>query len=153
MDAAPWRSWRWQIIAAGVLLLGSLGAAYFAKYASRSSAVDSKVSDTAPLDLGRPSALPLPSSMDVLKYEEKLFEFLNNRQYAKLGWLKDKEVRDTGPYINGKYYGTHPAVRVYYSPGVMSWLMGGRVGKIADGEMIIKEQYAPARDPPPGQDG
>ena len=142
MDA-PRRSWRWRMSAIGVLLLGSLGGVYFAKYASRSAAVDSKVSDTAPLDLGRPSALPLPSGMAVPQFEEKLFAFLNTRQYVKLGWLKDKAVRDTGPYINGKYYGTHPAVRVYYSPGVMSWLIGGRVGKIADGEMIIKEQYAP----------
>ena len=78
---------------------------------------------------------------------------MNTRQYVKLGWLKDKEVRDTGPYIDGKYYGTHPAVRVYYSPGIMSWLMGGRTGKIADGEMIIKEQYAAARDAQSRQNG
>ena len=65
------------------------------------------------------SGLPLLSGL-------LLFAFLNARRYVELGWLRDKGVRDTGPYINGKYYGTHPAVRVYYSPGVMSWLMGGR---------------------------
>ena len=51
----------------------------------------------------------------------------------------DKGVRDTGPYIDGKYYGTHPAVRVWYSPGVMRWLANGRQGPIPDGEVIIKE--------------
>lgn len=92
--------------------------------------------------LGRPGDLPLPSRVSVPQFEAKLFEFLNARRYVQLGWLRDKRVRDTGPYIGGKYYGTHPAVRVYYSPGVMRWLIGGRVGKIPDGEMIIKEQYA-----------
>jgi hypothetical protein len=93
-------------------------------------------------DLGRPSELPLPSSTSVADYEEKLFAFLNNREYVKLGWLKDKGVRDTGPYLDGNYYGTHPAVRVFYSPGIIRWLMDGRVGPIPDGEMIIKEQFA-----------
>ncbi len=142
MDAATWRTWRWQLSAIGGLIFVSLCGAYLAKYASWSAAVDSQITKPPPLDLGRPSALPLPGGMAVPRYEEKLFEFLNSRQYVNLGWLKDKEVRDTGPYINGKYYGTHPAVRVYYSPGIITWLTGGRLGKIADGEMIIKEQYA-----------
>jgi hypothetical protein len=142
MDAAPWRNWRWQVSAVGLVMVLSLGGTYWASSASQSATITPQTSEPA-LDLGRSSALPLPSAQAVPQYEEKLFEFLNTRQYVKLGWLKDKDVRDTGPYINGKYYGTHPAVRVYYSPGVMSWLMGGRVGKIADGEMIIKEQYAP----------
>lgn len=88
------------------------------------------------------TGLPLPSRLSVPEYEAKLFEFLNNRRYADLGWLRDKGIRDTGPYIGGKSYGTHPAVRVYYSPGVMRWLLGGRVGRIPDGEMIVKEQFA-----------
>ena len=67
---------------------------------------------------------------------------MNARRYVELGWLRDKRVRDTGPYLGGKSYGTHPAVRVYYSPGVIRWLKGGRAGTIPDGEMIIKEQYA-----------
>lgn len=97
---------------------------------------------TPPTDLGKPNTLPLPSTMPVPEFEAKMFEFLNKRQYAdELNWLKDKSVRDTGPFIDGKYYGTHPAVRVYYSPGIIRWLMGGRVGAIPDGEMIIKEQY------------
>ncbi len=91
---------------------------------------------------GLPSGLPLPSRVPPGQYEEALFAFLNARRYAELGWARDKRVRDTGPYVGGKYYGTHPAVRVYYSPGVLRWLQGGRAGAIPDGEMIVKEQYA-----------
>jgi hypothetical protein len=95
--------------------------------------------------LGRPSGLPLPSQSSVADYEALLFPFLNSFQYEKLGWLGDEEIRDTGPYTQGRYQGTHPAVRVYYSPGVIRWLKAGRVGKIPDGEMIVKEQFpAPA---------
>lgn len=92
---------------------------------------------------GKRFHLPRPSEMSVIEFEKLLFPFLREHKYAELGWVKDKSVRDTGPYIDGKYYGTHPAVRVYYSPGVMRWLTGGRKGPIPDGEMIIKEQYAP----------
>ncbi|MBV9122376.1 MAG: hypothetical protein JO112_03310 [Planctomycetes bacterium] len=93
-------------------------------------------------NLGGPSGLPLPSSIPETQFEEQLYHFLNTRGYAQLGWLHDKGVRDTGPFLEGQSYGTHPAVRVYYSPGVIRWLLNGRVGKIPDGEMIVKEQYA-----------
>ncbi|MEM8945397.1 MAG: hypothetical protein AAGD11_09450 [Planctomycetota bacterium] len=89
------------------------------------------------------SALPLPSSLSVADYEEYLFEFLNTRKYKQLGWLSDKSVRDTGPYINGKYYGTHPAVHIFYSPEIIAWLEGGKQHAIPDGAMIIKEQFEP----------
>lgn len=95
------------------------------------------------IELGESASLPLPSTMSVAEYEAKLFPFLQERRYIELGWKTDKSVRDTGPFIDGKYYGTHPAVRVFYSPGVVQWLMNGRVGSIPDGEMIIKEQYPP----------
>ncbi len=95
-------------------------------------------------NLGKENPLPLPSSMSVADFENQMFDFLNERVYAdELAWLSDKRIRDTGPFIAGKYYGTHPAVRVYYSPGIIKWLQGGRVGEIPDGEMIIKEQYQP----------
>ena len=93
--------------------------------------------------LGRRASLPLPSSLRVADYETHLFEFLNRREYKALGWIPDKQVRDTGPYINGKYYGTHPAVNIYYSPEVIQWLKNGRRDKIPDGAMIIKEQFEP----------
>ncbi len=63
--------------------------------------------------------------------------------YRRLGWCVDKYVRDTGPYVHGVYYGTHPAVRIYYSPEVVTWLRNGRRGVPADGAVIIKEQYDP----------
>lgn len=94
-------------------------------------------------DWGQPAELPLPRSMSVAAYEDVLFDFLNTRKYVELGWLRDKSLRDTGPFINGEYYGTHPAVRVFYSPEIIRWLVDGRVGRIPDGAMIVKEQYGP----------
>lgn len=94
---------------------------------------------------GRPADLPLPSSLSVAEYEALLFEFLNTRTYKTLGWTPDKRVRDTGPFINGKEYGTHPAVKIYYSPEIIQWLVDGKQDPIPDGTMIVKEQYeAPA---------
>ena len=52
-------------------------------------------------------------------------------------------IRDTGPFIRGEYHGSHPAVRIYYSPEVMNWLKGGYKGEITDGGMIIKEMFYP----------
>ncbi len=94
-------------------------------------------------DFGLPASLPRPSEMTVNAFEEVLYKFVNERRYQTLGWQVDKTVRDTGPYLNGKYYGTHPAVKVYYSPEIMRWLVAGRQGVIPDGAMIIKEQYQP----------
>ncbi|MBI3925791.1 MAG: cytochrome P460 family protein [Armatimonadetes bacterium] len=88
-----------------------------------------------------PFALPSTVSRD--EFESNIYAFLNNFQYRELGWAKDKRVRDTGPFLDGTYYGTHPAVRVYYSPAVIEWLKGGRVGDIPDGAVIVKEQYNP----------
>ena len=97
----------------------------------------------APVEYGQPADLPKPSSLSVNAFEERLFDFVNRRQYAELGWKVDKSVRDTGPFVDGKYYGTHPAVRIYYSPEVVRWLVGGRQTTIPDGAMIVKEQYHP----------
>ena len=92
---------------------------------------------------GLPANLKLPSSMPIQDYEKLLYPWLMKRQYQKLGWRKDKTVRDTGPYINTVYYGTHPAVRIYYSPEVIVWLENGRKGELPDGSMIIKEMFTP----------
>lgn len=97
----------------------------------------------------RPSGLPLPSAIPEADYEKQLLEFLNTRAYANLGWCVDKGnrdnlVRDTGPFINGKYYGSHPAVRIYYSPEMMEWIVSGDRSKPpADGAFIIKEMFSP----------
>ena len=79
--------------------------------------------------------------MTLEEYEPLIFDFLESKQYQELGWAYDKRVRDTGPYINGVSYGTHPAVRIYYSPEVYDWLKNGRQGDIPDGAMIIKEMF------------
>lgn len=97
----------------------------------------------SPVEHGQPAALPLPSTLSVAEYEGHLFDFLNSRQYKKLGWITDKRVRDTGPYIDGKYYGTHPAVNIYYSPEIICWLESGKQHAIPNGAMIVKEQFEP----------
>jgi len=96
-----------------------------------------------PVDCGRPSPLPLPSTLSVAEYEGLLFGFLNRREYKTLGWIPDKRVRDTGPYLDGKYYGSHPAVSIYYSPEIIRWLESGKRQAIPNGAMIVKEQYEP----------
>ena len=98
------------------------------------------------------SGLPLPSTFahdnNPAAYQQILGDFLRADKYATLGWCEDKGVRDTGPWVNGAYYGTHPAVRVWYSPDFAKWVMTGRKGDVPDGAMIIKEQFAPT---PAGQ--
>ncbi|MHC4361993.1 MAG: hypothetical protein ACYSTZ_04135, partial [Planctomycetota bacterium] len=95
-------------------------------------------------DFGKKSGLAAPSSMPLQDYErDQLYPWLNARKYTGLGWAVDKQVRDTGPFVNQLYYGTHPAVRIYYSPEVMKWLTGGREGEIADGAVIVKEMFLP----------
>ena len=98
---------------------------------------------------GPESGLPLPSTLskdpDPSAYQTLLGTFLKADTYEKLGWCEDKSVRDTGPYINGTSYGTHPAVRIWYSPAAAKWILNGRKGDIPDGAMIVKEQFkAPA---------
>jgi hypothetical protein len=106
--------------------------------------------------------LPLPTTQPLADYEKALFPFVRSRDYAtRLGWKSDKRVRDTGAYVKGVSYGTHPAVRCYYSPKVMYWLTGDpdlwpegrdaglappkqpREGVIPDGGMIVKEMLPP----------
>lgn len=93
-----------------------------------------------------PDALALPAHVppgDPIAIEAKMLTYLQTYGYRKLGWCEDKYVRDTGPYVHGAYYGTHPAVRIYYSPQMMRWLRKGRAGLPDDGAVIIKEQYGP----------
>jgi cytochrome c553 len=93
-----------------------------------------------------PDALRLPTTVppgEPTAIEQKMLAYLSTYEYRKLGWCVDKYVRDTGPYIHGEYYGTHPAVRIYYSPEMMDWLRSGRHGVPRDGAVMIKEQYSP----------
>jgi hypothetical protein len=102
---------------------------------------------TAPECAGSPKyPLPLPSSLsqkDFINFDQTLLAFVNCGNYLGLGWKHDKRIRDTGPYLKGTFYGTHPSVMIYYSPQVITWLKNGRKGAISDGAMIIKEQLSP----------
>lgn len=89
------------------------------------------------------SGLPLPSTVAEQEFERQLYAFLQERRYLDLGWRRDKTIRDTGPYQNKVYFGTHPAVRIYYSPEALTWLQNGRIGELPDGAMLIKEMYPP----------
>jgi hypothetical protein len=98
----------------------------------------------SPCPDAKENPLPLPSSLppnQMSNFEQQVFQFLDTGGY--LSWCRDKGVRDTGPYINKTYYGTHRAVKIYYSPKMMTWLTGDRSKPIPDGAMIIKEQYTP----------
>lgn len=94
-----------------------------------------------------PGALRLPAQVpqgDPAAIEKTMLAYLSSYAYRDLGWCVDKGVRDTGPYVGHRMYGTHPAVRIYYSPEVMAWLRAGRHGAPRDGAVIIKEQYGTA---------
>src|SRR6056297_119750 len=87
--------------------------------------------------------MPLPSTLPLLDYEAELYPFVANRSFATEGWIRDKSWRDTGPFVLDTSYGVHPAVRIYYSPEVVTWLEGGREGTIPDGAMVVKEMASP----------
>jgi hypothetical protein len=107
------------------------------------AALQPSIVPTAQCPDAKENTLPLPSSMSPDDFHDRLLTFLQNTEYVKLNWCVDKGVRDTGPYVSSNYLGVHPAVRIYYSPGVMSWLVNGRINNIPDGSMIIKEMYNP----------
>ncbi len=119
------------LLTLGTMLFFVVGLSYRA-----TAPVQAQTGDTSP-------PLPLPSSMSLDQYETLIYGFLDSKAYQELGWAEDKRVRDTGAYIDGVYYGTHPAVRIFYSPEVYVWLQNDRTGEIPDGAMIIKEMYPP----------
>lgn len=125
-------------IVRGAILAGCLGSAtLFGQAIERPGKVPEA------LLRAQPAGLVLPSKLPLADYERVLYEFLFTRKYQQLGWAVDKGVRDTGPFLDDKPYGTHPAVRIYYSPEIIKWLVNGRVGVPDDGAMIIKEMFAP----------
>jgi len=93
-----------------------------------------------------PDSLPLPSAVGEQAYEPLLNDFLRRGCYR--GWVHDREIRNTGPFIDGRNFGTHPAVRVYYSPRVWTWMTTDhREGAIPDNGIIVKEMYTPPAAP------
>ena len=93
-------------------------------------------------------SFPLPNASDIgsKKFEKLLYSFLDQGCYKH--WVADAQIRNTGPFIEGLSFGTHDAVKVFYSPEVWDWMKRhDRQGDIADGAMIIKEMFpSPARE-------
>ncbi len=81
--------------------------------------------------------------MALVDYQKLLYEWIMRFNYKKLGWTADMGVRDTGPFLDQKDYGTHGAVRIFYSPEVIAWLKKDRSYPLPDGAIIIKEMYTP----------
>jgi hypothetical protein len=95
------------------------------------------------------------------EYEPLLAEYLSKLCHRDIGagWKPDKRIRDTGPYVatyrDGKwsaaYYGTHPAVLVWYSREMLEWLKRNRQKEdappasepVPDGAIMIKEMFEP----------
>lgn len=96
---------------------------------------------------GKPADLGVPGTLSDLArknaFDERLQDFLANKGYKD--WVHDLTWRLTGPYVgeipDGKSYGVHPAVRIYYSPEIMEWLCGGRKGEIDDNAILVKEMH------------
>lgn len=112
-----------------------------------SASIYGQAPDPCPNPQPVPAELTLPASLppgEPIALERRVLGYLSAFQYRKLGWCVDKSVRDTGPFIGGMSYGTHTAVRIYYSPQVIKWLRSDRQGPIEDGAVIIKEQYGGA---------
>lgn len=109
-------------------------------------------------DIRRPGALPMQ------EYQEKLGRFLRNYCHRNpgAGWVTDKKLRDTGPFVghlasgprSGVYHGTHAPVVVWYSPDMYAWMKENRPdhsdlpqdkAAVPDGAVMVKEMF-----PPPG---
>lgn len=90
--------------------------------------------------------LPNPSDIGVKKFEKLLGSFLDQGCYRN--WVADSQIRNTGPFMNGASFGTHNAVKIFYSPEAWDWLKHrNREGEIANGAVIVKEMYpSPAKE-------
>ena len=90
--------------------------------------------------------LPNPSDIGAQKFEKLLYLFLEQGCYRS--WIADRQIRNTGAFIGGKSFGTHNAVKVFYSPEVWDWLrVRDRQGEIPDGAVIVKEMFpSPANE-------
>ena len=105
--------------------------------------------------VAQPSALPLGA------YERQLGIYLRNYCHRDdtAGWVRDKSVRDTGPYVaslidgawDGQVRGTHAPVVIWYNPPMAAWIKANRreadAGRADDAApvpsdaMLVKEMY------------
>jgi len=105
-------------------------------------------------------AVRRPGALRLDLYEQKLNQYLGAmcHRNERAGWIRDKHVRDTGPWIGtyrdgkwtGKYYGSHAPVLIWYSPEMYAWLKANRPESgpapvpeqpVPDGAMMVKEMY------------
>src|SRR6202035_2273147 len=122
LESEPLFEKGWDIVRATILTLAVVaGAALLGTAATRAAAPASDVPLPVPAHdpcpparhAPTPSALQLPAVVppgEPVAIELKMLAYLRTYEYRKLGWCEDKYVRDTGPYVHGQYYGTHPAV-------------------------------------------
>jgi len=106
-----------------------------------------------------------PSGLPLAEYQEKLKSYLDGfcHRDKSVGWVRDKSVRDTGPFTaqwtsgtwQQAYHGTHAPVVVWYSPEMHDWMKANRSladeeaasdrTGVPDGAIMVKEMYpAPA---------
>src|SRR4051812_11256909 len=72
------------------------------------------------------AAVRTPSALPLADYEAKLDQFFGHycHRDQAAGWVHDKFVRDAGPFVatqvggtwQGKDFGTHAPVMIWYSP-------------------------------------
>ena len=105
--------------------------------------------------VAKPAALPLGA------YERQLGIYLRNYCHRDdtAGWVRDKRVRDTGPYVaslidgawKGSVRGTHAPVVIWYNAPMAAWIKANRreadTGRADDAAavpadaMLVKEMY------------
>ena len=148
------------IVLSGLAASGALAASCAAGRAEALVPVDKDVCRALEADIRNPGGFPL----DV--YENKLDRFLGSycHRNADAGWVRDKSIRDTGPFTavlsngswQGSYHGTHAPVVIWYSPEMADWLLANRgadapaldaVPPVPKGAVMVKEMFpAPAGD-------
>ena len=104
-----------------------------------------------------------PGAIPLNDYEKALNQFMSNMCHRNTagGWVSDKRIRDTGPWVgtyangawSGQYYGTHSPVLIWYSPDFYAWLKANRPENpaprveqiteqpVPDGAIVVKEMY------------
>ncbi|WP_200340935.1 hypothetical protein [Rhodovibrio sodomensis] len=105
--------------------------------------------------VAQPAALPLGA------YERQLGTYLRNfcHRDEAAGWVRDKTVRDTGPYVaslidgewDGSVRGTHAPVVIWYNAPMAAWIKANRreadAGRATDAApvpadaILVKEMY------------
>lgn len=148
------------IVLSGLVASGAQAANCTAERAEALVPVDTSLCRTLEVDIRNPGDFPL----DV--YEKKLDSFLGNycHRNPDAGWVRDKSIRDTGPFTavlsngswQGSYHGTHAPVVIWYSPEMADWLVSNRgadapvsdaVPPVPKGAVMVKEMFpAPAGD-------